>query len=67
MIFENPISMMADRAVAERRELIRRCAASVMQEVEAGRAVDPLRVQWAQSVISSTPELLAPLSDGRPA
>lgn len=62
---ENPPSAIADRAVAERRELIRRCAASVMREVEVGRVVDPHRVQWARVVLAGIKPLAGKISQGR--
>lgn len=52
------------RVLAERQELIRRCAARVVADHEAGRGNDPHRLAWAQSVIASTPPLDGPMSDG---
>lgn len=52
------------RVLAERQELIRRCACRVVADHQAGRGNDPHRLTWAQSVIASTPPLQGPLSDG---
>lgn len=51
---ENPRSPVADAAVAQRSELIRRCAQSVLDELAAGRKVDPHRVAWARQVLATT-------------
>lgn len=50
---ENPRTAQSDSAFEQRASLILRCAKSVMEELAAGRHVDPMRVQWARAVIAA--------------
>lgn len=52
------------RILAERQELIRRCAARVVADHQAGRGSDPERLQWARGVVAAIQPLPGPLSDG---
>ena len=52
------------RILAERQELIRRCAARVIADHEAGRGNDPERLAWARGVAAAIKPLAGPLSDG---
>lgn len=52
------------RILAERQELIRRCAARVIADHEAGRGDDPERLAWARGVAAAIKPLAGPLSDG---
>lgn len=53
------------RILAERQELIRRCAARVIADHQAGRGSDPHRLlQWARGVVAAIQPLPGPLSDG---
>jgi hypothetical protein len=53
-MIDTPTSPVADAAIAQRHDLIRRCAQSVMDELAAGRRVDPHRVAWARQVLATT-------------
>lgn len=52
------------RILAERQELIRRCAARVIADHEAGRGDDPERLTWARGVAAAIEPLDGPMSDG---
>lgn len=52
------------RILAERQELIRRRAARVVSDHEAGRGDDQARLEWARGVVAAIPKLRGPLSDG---
>lgn len=54
------------RILAERQELIRRCAARVIADHEGGRGNDPHRLTWARGVVAAIKPLAGPLSDGVP-
>ena len=52
------------RILAERQELIRRCAARVIADHEGGRGNDPERLAWARGVAAAIKPLAGPMSDG---
>lgn len=54
------------RAIQERRELLRRAAASVVADHTAGRVVDPHTLTWARQVVQNNAPLQGWLGDGRP-
>lgn len=54
------------RRLAERQELIRRCAVSAIQHHRAGLMSDPHNLQWARSVVARVQPLAGPLGDGAP-
>jgi hypothetical protein len=53
--------------MAERRELTRRAAESVLEDYRCGRFVDPHRLEWARSVTNAVPPILGALGTGEPA
>lgn len=59
---------VAARAIAERQELMRQCAARVLDNHACGRRfADALTLDWAKTVIATTPVLLGHLTQGVPA
>lgn len=52
--------------IAERNELARRAAASVIQDAHHGRAVDPVRLEWALQMCAKYRPLGRPLGTGEP-
>lgn len=59
---------VAARAIAERRELMRRCAASIVADHGSGRRyADHHTLDWAHLVVATTPPLTGHLSEGTPA
>ena len=65
MIFDD-YSEEAQRRHEERVELRRRAAQSVIDEADAGRNVDPLRLAWAQQFLRANLPLQRPLGTGDP-
>ena len=58
---------VAARAIAERRELMRRCAQSIVSDHQCGRNyADRHTLDWAQLVVATTPALNSPLTEGAP-
>lgn len=55
----------AERACAERRELMRLAAARIVHRYESGDDVEPETLQWAQHFVRVVPALATPLSEGR--
>ena len=67
LLDDDPVCQLAERRIRERRELIRRAAASVVREIDAGRRVDPHREAWARQVLATIPAFDEPLGAGGPA
>ncbi len=58
---------VAARAIAERAELMRQCAARIVSNHECGRRhAEPATLDWARTVVATTPVLTEPLSEGMP-
>jgi hypothetical protein len=55
------------RCLAERQELIRRCAVSAVEHHRAGLMSDPDNLLWARGVVARIKPLAGPLGAGEPA
>lgn len=56
---------VAARAIAERAELMRQCAARIVDNHECGRRhADGQTLEWARTVLATTPALAGHLSEG---
>lgn len=56
---------VAARAIAERAELMRQCAARIVSNHDCGRRyAEPATLDWARTVVATTPMLTEPLSEG---
>lgn len=63
-MIDGPVHPEAARRVAERNELIRRAAASVVADHDAGRVVDPETLTWARQIAATFKPLPRPLGPG---
>lgn len=60
------VDATADRAAAEKRELLRRSALIAIAHADAGRFVDPHHLAWARAFVAANPALQGPLGTGEP-
>lgn len=59
--------LIASLAIEERVELIRLCAARILDNAQCGRVQDPYSLAWAQQVVATVKPLARHIGTGVPA
>lgn len=57
---------VAERALLERRELMRLCAQRTVDMANRGLSVDPIYLAQCEAMVANTPRLRGPLGTGEP-